>query len=213
MFEIDLLKGKGRPHKTDLKRVVPGLMILLIPIGAVMVYAAGLQHDHIKLTSLRRLAESNNTRLEDYAEDMRFLTDLSRQINEVSLAITDIGEAMRYRLVASPILVEIAEGLPAEIFLREMNWRRSSQRERKVDNNTGKSWFETVIQRSIKLSLCGYEGTHTDAALQTYITYLETSPALKPLLREIRPALREQTEYDGKSAVFYEIDLFLNEQR
>ena len=213
MFEIDLLKGKGRPYKTDLKRVVTGLMILLIPIGAAMVYAAGLQHDRIKLATLQRLAEANNTRLEGYAEDMRFLTDLSRQVNEVSLAITDIGQAMRYRLVASPILVEIADGMPTEIFLREMNWRRSSQRDRKVDDNTGKVWFETVIQRSIKLSLCGYEGTHSDAALQAYITHLETAPALKPLLREIRPALREQTEFNGKNAVFYEIELFFKEQR
>lgn len=213
MFEIDLLKGKGRPYKTNLKRVVFGLVVLLIPVGAVMVYAAGIQHDRIKLATLQRTAASNEARLDDYAGDMQFLSDLRSQINDVSLAIADIGQALNYRLAASPVLVELAEGLPSEIFIRDMNWRRSTQRERKVDRKTGKVQFETFIQRSLKLSLCGSMDADSDAAVQAYIAYLESAPALKPLLREIRPASREQTEVKGEPITVYEIELFLKDQR
>lgn len=213
MFEIDLLKGKGRPYKTDLKRVIAGLAVLLIPVAATMVYAAGAQHDRVKLASLHRAVAANEARLEQYAEDMRFLADLRGQINNVSLSIGDIGQALRFRLVTSPALVELAEHLPPEIFMREMNWRRSPQRQRKVDATTGAVSFETAIQRSIRLSLCGYDGADNDEAVQSYIARLETAPALMPLLREIRPASRGQTELRGENVTVYEIELFLKDQR
>lgn len=213
MFEIDLLKGKGRPQKTDLKRVVLRLIVLLIPIGATMAYAAGFQHDRITLASLHRTISDNEARLNDYAEDMRFLSDLRRQINDISLSIADIGQTLRYRIILSPALVELADGLPSDIVMREMNWRRSAQRERKVDPKTGQVRFETIVQRSLKLSLCGYDGADSDAAVQAYLAHLEAAPVLTPLVREIRPASRQQAEVKGKNATLYEIELFLKDQR
>lgn len=213
MFEIDLLKGKGRPHKTDLKRMIAGLIMLLIPVMATMMYAAGAQHDRIRLASLHNAAAANEARLGQYAEDMRFLADLRGQINNLSLSIGDIGQALNYRMVISPVLVELAEHLPPEIFMREMNLRRTPQRQRKVDATTGAVSFDTIIQRSIKLSLCGHDSADGDAAVQTYIARLEAAPALKPLLREIRPASRQQTELRGENVTIYEIELFLKDQR
>ena len=213
MFEIDLLKGKGRPYKSDPKRIAMGLMLLLIPVGATMVYAVGLQHDRIQLAAMQRTTAANEAKLGDYAEDMQFLSDLRRQIDGVSLSIADIGLALRYRLVASTMLVELAESLPQDILIRELQWKRNSQRERKTSEDGSQVHYETVVQRSLKLTLCGFEGADSDTAVQAYIGRLGESPALKPMVREIRPASREQRIVNDKNATLYEIELFLKDQR
>ena len=213
MFEIDLLKGKGRPGKSDLKSVILKLMLLLIPIGGAMVYAVDLQHDKIQLSGIRRTVAANEARLAECADDMKFLTDLRTQINGLSLSITNIGQTLRYRRVTSAVLVELAELLPPEIFIREIDWKRSGLRERITDKDGGNARFETVVQRTLKLSLCGYEGSDSDAAVQAYLACLGTSPALAPHLREIRPAAREQLFLNEKNATLYEIELYLKEQR
>lgn len=213
MFEIDLLKGKGRPYRSDPKRVALGLMLLLIPIGATVVYAVGFQNDRIQLTAIQRNTAANEARLADYADDIQFLTDLRRQIDGVSLSIADIGLALRYRLVASTVIVELAESLPPAILIHEIQWKRNSQRERKTSEDGSKVSYETVVQRSLKLTLCGFEGADSDTAVQTYINRLGESAALKSLVREIRPPSREQRILDDKNATLYEIELFLKDQR
>jgi hypothetical protein len=213
MFEIDLLKGKGRPYKSDPKRVAMGLLLLLIPVGATMVYAVGIQHDRIQLAAMLRTTAANEEKLADYAEDMQFLSDLRRQIDGVSLSIADIGLALRYRLVASTMLVELAESLPQDILIRELQWKRNSQRERKTSPDGSQVYYVMVVQRSLKLTLCGFEGADSDTEVQAYICRLSESPALKPLVREIRPASREQRIVNDKNATLYEIELFLKDQR
>jgi hypothetical protein len=213
MFEIDLLKGKGRPYKADPKRIALGLMLMLIPIGATMAYAVGLRQDRIQLAAIQKTTADNETLLADYADDLKYLSDLRRQIDGVSLSIADIGLALRYRIVASTVLVELAENLPPAILIRELQWKRNSQRERKTNKDGSQVGYEIVVRRSLKLTLCGFEGADSDTAVQAYIRRLDESPALKPLIREIRPPSREQRILNDKNATLYEIELFLKDQR
>jgi Tfp pilus assembly protein PilN len=213
MFEIDLLKGKGRPQRANLKQLTFRVMLLLIPLGAAMVYAAGLQQDRIQLAAIQRAIAANETKLGQCSEDLQFLTDLRTQINALSLSIADIGKGLRYRLVVSAVLVELSELLPPEIFIREIDWKRIGLRERKADQDGGNARYESVVQRTLKLSLCGYEGADSDAAVQAYLADLGASPALSEQVREIRPAAREQRVINDKNATLYEIELYLKEQR
>ena len=212
MFEIDLLKGKGRPRKANLKRLVAGVFILLIPIGAAVAYAVDMQHSRIQVQTLLRTAETNEARLENYAEDMQFLTDLRRHINDVSRSIEDVGTVLNYRMVTSEVLVELAEQLPDEIYLREMNWRRASHRERKRHPETGKNYYEITIQRSLALSLCGHQGADSDAAVQTYLGRLKASPTVSPLMRDVRTVSRQQRLAEDQNETLYEIELLFHDQ-
>ena len=212
MFEIDLLKGKGRPRKAQFKRVVVRLFVLLIPIGVTAVYAVDLQHDRIQVKTLLRTVQANEAQLESYAEGMLSLSRLRRDINTLSQSIEDIGRVLNYRIVTSEVLVELADQLPDEIYLMEMNWRRASQRERRKDPKTNKNYHHITIQRSLRLSLCGHQGADSDTAVQTYIQRLKQSPALRPLIRDIRTISREQRLLEDKNETLYEIELFLNDQ-
>lgn len=213
MFEIDLLKGKARPYRTNLKRVVMGMVLLLIPIGATMAYAVELFSNRIELSTMRHTLAINEAQLAHYADDMRFVAELKGHINDVSLFIADVGQILRYRLVASAVLAELAKQLPPNIFLQEMDWNRALQRDEIPGENGAPARSETVVQRSLKLSLCGSEDASSDTAVQAYMGSLSASPALVPLVREIRPAARSQREVEGKNVTVYEIELYLKDQR
>ena len=213
MFEIDLLKGKARPYKTNLKKVVLRLMLLLIPIGATVVYAVDLSYDRVELSAMQRAHGINESKLEDYVDDMQFLAGLKTRINNVSLLIAEVGQALRYRQVVSPALVEFVEKLPSNVFIKEMTWDRVLRREQKVNEADGSVGYETTIQRSLKLLLYGNEDASSDEAVQRYLSRLEASPIVADVVREIRPAARRQYETDGKIETIYEIQLFLKDQR
>jgi len=213
MFEIDLLKGKARPYKTNLKRVVLQLALLLIPIGATLAYAVDLSRGRIELSTMRHALAVNEAQLANYADEMQFLAKLRAQIGDVTLLIGDVGQALRFRRVTSAVLVELAAQLPPNIFLQDVNWRRTLRREQKPGENGDSVRFETIVERSLTLSVCGIEEASSDSAVQAYVGSLAASPVVAPLVREIRPAARKQREFEGKNATVYDIELFLKEQR
>lgn len=213
MFEIDLLHGKGRPRRVNLKRAAMRVVMLLIPVGATVAFAADLQRGRLQTEALQQTAAEVEAQLIDYADDVRVLTELRGQLSDLSTSLEEIGYLLRYRLVASTALAQIAETLPPDIVLREIQFRRNGRRERIEDEDSGKVRFEPVVNRTLRLSLYGFEGTDTDTAVQTYLNRLTHSPALAPLVREIRTTSRQQRDLDETKAMFYEIELLLNEQR
>ncbi len=213
MFEIDLLHGKGRPRRVNLKRAAMRVVMLLIPVGATVAFAADLQRGRLQTEALQQTAAEVEAQLIDYADDVRVLTELRGQLSDLSTSLEEIGCLLRYRLVASTALAQIAETLPPDIVLREIQFRRNGRRERIEDEDSGKVRFEPVVNRTLRLSLYGFEGTDTDTAVQTYLNRLTHSPALAPLVREIRTTSRQQRDLDDTKAMFYEIELLLNEQR
>ena len=213
MFEIDLLRGNGRPQRMNLKRTVLRLVLLLIPIGAGLVYAADLQRGRSQLEALRQTAADYETQLDEYIEDMRSLSQLKGQIDSLSRSLDDIGLLLRYRIVTSAMLVELAAQLPPDIFIREFQFRRAGRRERIEHEDSGKVYFEPVVQRTLRVSLCGYESPDTDAAVQLYLSRLNASPIVAPVVRDIRTLARRHRPLNETNAVFYELELVLKEQR
>ena len=213
MFEIDLLQGKGRPRRVNLKRAALRVAMLLIPVGATVAFAADLQRGRLQAEALQQTAAEVEAQLIDYTDDIRVLTELRGQLSDLSTLIEEIGCLLRYRLVASTALVEIAEKLPPDIVLREIQFRRNGRRKRIEDEDSGKVRFEPVVNRTLRLALYGFEGTDTDTAVQTFLNRLNHSPALAPLVREIRTTSRQQRELNETKAMFYEIELLLKEQR
>lgn len=213
MFEIDLLKGKGRPRRADLKRVVLRLALLLIPILTTLAYAVEMRRDHVRLEAMRDVAADNAARAEDYRDAVMQIETIRRDMNEIKPAIDEIGLALNYRLVVSEALAALAEQMPASIVLSEMDWRRNLTREQKTDDQTGRVRTEVVIHRSVRLTLHSDSAADGDAAVQMYIRRLNESPTLSPLVREIRPAARQQRDIADKTITQYVIELFLKEQR
>lgn len=213
MFEIDLLKGKGRPRRINLKRAVLRLVMTLIPIGATLAYAAELQNDRNRLETLQQTAAEYEAQLTDYNDAIQWQSQMQRHLTDLSASLEQVGLLLRYRLAVSTALVQIAENLPPEIFIRDIHLRRTGRHERIEDEDSGNVHYQAVVQRSLRLLLCGYEHNDNDLLVQAYLKRLANAPALKPLIHDIRAASREHRELNEKNVMVYEIEVILKDQR
>ena len=212
MFSIDLLKGKGLPEKTDLKRSALKALPILIPVLAVMVFASMYQHDRASLRDQQQVLKSNQQRLWLYTEDIAEYNKIRSKIKGMQQCLNDISKAMAYRIQISEVFVELVQALPENIFVYEMKMDRNSAQEKVQQADSGQVKQRLVVRRKLELVLCGYDEDQGDAAVQQYLATLKQSPLLTDVFTEMKPSARQQGEVDGRPAIYYEIECVLREQ-
>ena len=212
MFSIDLLKGKGLPEEIDPKRLILKALPILIPVLAVTLFASAYQHDRASLRDQQQLLSSNQQQLALHTEDIAEYNKINSKIKGMQKCLNDISRAMAYRVQVSEVLVELAQALPNNIFVYEMNLDRKSVQEKVQNPDSGEVKRRLVVRRKLELVLCGYDADRSDAAVQEYVNVLKQSPLLAEIFTEIKPSARQQGEVDGRPAIYYEIQCVLREQ-
>ncbi len=212
MFSIDLLKGKGLPEKTDLKRSSLKALPILIPVLAVMVFASTYQHDRASLRDQQQVLKSNQQQLGLYTEDIAEYNKIRSKIKGMQQCLNDISKAMAYRVQVSEVFVELVQALPENIFVYEMKMDRKPVQKKIQQPGSGEVKQQLVVCRKLNLVLCGYDAGRSDEAVQEYVNALKQSPLLTEIFSEIIPPARQQGEVDGRDAIYYEIECVLREQ-
>ena len=212
MFSIDLLKGKGLPEKTDLKRSVLKVLPILIPVLAVTLFASAYQHNGASLRTQQQRLLSNQQQLSLYTEDVADYNKMNLKIKGMKKCLNDISKAMAYRVQVSEVFVELVQALPESIFVYEMKLDRNAAQKKIQQPDSGEVTQRLVVRRKLNLVLCGYDAERSDAAVQEYVNTLKQSPLLTEIFTEIKPSARQQGEVDARSAIYYEIDCVLREQ-
>ena len=212
MFSIDLLKGKGLPEKTDLKRSALKALPILIPVLAVTLFASAYQHDKTSLRDQRQVLNGNQQQIGHYTEDIAKYNKINLKIKGMKKCLKDISKAMAYRIQVSGVLVELSQALPENIFVYEINLDRKSVQKKVQDPDSGETKQRLVIHRKLELVLCGYDADRSDVAVQEYVNILKQSPLLTKIFTEIKPSARQQGEVEGRPAIYYEIECTLREQ-
>ena len=212
MFSIDLLKGKGLPEKTDLKRSILKALPILIPVLAVTLFASAYQHNGASLRTQQQRLLSNQQQLSLYTEDVADYNKMNLKIKGMKKCLNDISKAMAYRVQVSEVFVELVQALPESIFVYEMKLDRNAAQKKIQQPDSGEVTQRLVVRRKLNLVLCGYDAERSDAAVQEYVNTLKQSPLLTEIFTEIKPSARQQGEVDARSAIYYEIDCVLREQ-
>ncbi|HOK94849.1 MAG TPA: hypothetical protein PK052_02555 [Anaerohalosphaeraceae bacterium] len=212
MFSIDLLKGKGLPEKTDLKRIGLKAVPLLIPILAVGGLAASWQHSKALLESQKAALQTHQEQMALYAEDAAAYSKTLAQINSLQGCLKDISAALAYRIQVSDLLVELVQTLPDSIFLYEMKLDRNSVVEKIQQADSADAKQRLVVRRKLNLILCGFDAQRSDPAVQEYLDRLKQSARLRSVFEQIKPTARQQGQVDNRNAVYYEIECVLKEQ-
>jgi len=212
MFSIDLLKGKGRPQKLDVKKSVLKAVPILIPLLAMGVFAASYQRDISMLRTQRQSLAGNQRQIAQHTKDVIEYNKIDARIKGLEKCLNDISRALSYRIQVSDLLTELVQTLPESIFIYEMSMSRNAVNEKIQQENSAEVKQRLVVRRQLKLVLCGYDPEKSDVAVQDYVSELEKSPLLTGLFVEMKPSARQQGEVDGRPAIYYEIDCVLREQ-
>ncbi len=213
MFSIDLLKGRGRPQKGSPKRILAKIVAVLIPIMAVGAWAVSYQQDCILAETQQAAVQDNRDVIEASAKNMKVYQQINSQIAEAKRCMNDLTGGLCYRVQVSDWLVEFAQQLPETIFIYEAELDRQPQLEKVKDAKTDAMIQRLVIERDLKVVLCGFDAEGNDQLVREYVDQLKSSETLAQTFVDFTMTAQQQGTVDGRSATYYEIECILREQR
>jgi hypothetical protein len=202
MFEIDLLKGKGRPVKSQPWAVALVTAPSLIPLIALAFLIGGYVTNGITISSMNeqitkieaRLAKEPNAKLErDKAQ---------QQITAMINCSVDAAKAVKNHMQWSDVIAEVAKNRPGNIILYRLSGSRS-----KVPLKTGASGNQ---QNSFQFTLV--IGAYTDigeaggASISKFINALNSSTLLGPRIETIKATSSRNGTYQGGDKAVYDIE-------
>ena len=213
MFSIDLLKGKGRPPKCDFRKASFKMVPFVIPLVAMVAWAASFQKDCAQIKSKQAMIRKNQAVIDDAKQAVRTYQQMNAQLTKVEKCLKTLTKGLSYRIQVTDLLVELVQTLPDEIFLYEMNLERTTSMEKMPQSETKDAEKQLVVNRKLSLTLCGFDAVQSDYRVREYVNSLKTSDKLADIFTDVKPAARRQGVVDRRPATFYEIECILREQK
>lgn len=212
MFAIDLLKGKATPARRSLKKTALKAIPFLVPVMAVVLWADSYQQDCAEIRRQQTQIKQNQAVIDAARGDVKEYRQLKGQIAEVKQTLNTLTKGLNYRVQISDVLLELTQTLPDQIFLYEINLDRTTQMQKLPQEKGKEPKQRLLVQRNMKLIVCGYEPAQSDLWVREYVNALKSSEMLAAVFTEIKPASRRQGIVEEKPATFYEIECTLAEQ-
>ncbi len=212
MFAIDLLKGKGRTGRCGLDSMAMKVVPFLIPAIAMVAWAASYQQDCAQINRQKTEIRKNQETIDLSVKPVKAYYQMNSQFAEMRKCLDAITKGLAYRIQTSDLLVELTQALPEDIFLYEMDLDRTVGMEREKNPETDEITQRLVVQRNLKLVLCGFDPVQSDNAIREYVDRMKKSGILSGIFADIKPAARQQGQVDGRSATYYEIECVLRKQ-
>ncbi|MBL7214930.1 MAG: hypothetical protein ISS71_04555 [Phycisphaerae bacterium] len=189
-------------------KVVP----FLIPAIAVVAWAASYQQEGTRIKDLKARICKNQVTIDDSKEAVQIYGRQNSLLTEMTKCLETVQKGLSYRIQVSDLLVELTQTLPDEIFIHEIDLNRTATVERTQQQGTGNIQERLVVERKLKLTLCGFDPVKSDQAVRKYVNSLKHSEILSGIFNDFKPSARQQGTVDRRPATYYEIECILREQ-
>lgn len=211
MFSIDLLKGKGMVAKGGMKATMLKVVPFLIPLIAMAAWAASYQQDSATIRAQKAEIRKNQAVIDESGKAIEAYRNANVQINKMKTCLATIAKSLSCRIQVTDLLMEMTESLPDEIFFYEINLDRTEIMQKNADSDA-KDKSRRIVQRKLKVTVCGFDPVESDRMVREYVNHLKTSEVLAAIFLDVKSAARRQGVVDQKPATYYEIECVLREQ-
>jgi len=197
MHNIDLLKGQGIPAKTTTGGIIVMTIMVIVPI----LVAAGMLdwylQTRIDIGMMQQKIVTARETITTYEPDVKLKRSLEQKINLMNNKLSEVSRALDTFNQWSPILVTLAENMPDPMIMRNLiaqsqNIRRTTRKK----NDPKKPVNIPIPERSLVMNISGTKPGSYDKTVQQYQERLNTSPVLKPKLKDIIPSKEAGTGND-----------------
>lgn len=209
MHTIDLLRGQGVPAKTTLGSVAILAVIVAVPIlaGAVLLDRY-LHNREVIAIGQEGIAKTQET-IDHYAADVKFQEQMEQRRGGVNTRLAEVKSYLGDYVQWSPVLVTLAENMPAEMVISKLTAEVRRSRERSFENNDpNRPVSVNTTKRTLTLDISGGAAGSYDAVVRKYGDRLRSSPSLGPKLENIIVSQRTGQSGDEKEkTVIYTMNL------
>ena len=194
MYAIDLLKGTGRPPGP---RIVPVVLTTLAYVGlvfAALYGATGYRNNRTQIVFQSTRMADLKGQLAKLSEAETFLTNTSRQRQDLQNRLAEIKKSLSYEIQWSPILASIAEIIPEDVTLNNVSLTRQAEN---VDPEKIKYHYSLVL---------GLLTPGDPLPIENFMKGLGNLDSLKPQLKEIRVSNQSQQEIQDHEFLYIVIE-------
>ncbi len=187
MHKIDLLKGQGVPAKTT----KGGIIVLAVTVTVPILVAAGTlgwySQTKIDIAITTQSIVNSKEMISQYSADLKLKQSLDQKIDLLNSQLSEISRCLDTFIQWSPILVTLSDNMPSGMIMTELAAQSQSLRRttRRRKNDPKKASIIPIPERTMVMNIRGGSPGSYDTVVQGYQERLNSSPVLKPRLKEI----------------------------
>lgn len=203
MHTIDLLRGQGIPARATLGSIAMVMVIVAVPILAGAVLAGRhLQNREIIAIDQQAIAKAQET-IDRFAADVKFQEQMEQRRGGVNTRLAEVKSCLGDYVQWSPVLVTLAENMPAGMVMSKLSAEARRGRERGFQNDDPNRPVNiNITKRTLTLDISGSAGGSYDSVVRDYGERLKKSPVLGPKLENIVVSQKAGQFGDQKSVIY-----------
>lgn len=206
MFTIDLLKGEALPKKSSPKTIAVAVVAIVVPVVAGLVMFSFYLRGSIDISVKKQEIvgyEKEIERLSDAVEEQK---SYEKEKGVYGSCLSEVAKSVGKHTQWSPILVTLVENMPDSVILGKLEVReRMVKRKVPRKDDPEKTTVVSVPVKTLQMTVVADQQPNIDEAIRNFRDQLRSSAALASELDDIRVSQGSDT-FEGKEAVFYEID-------
>jgi Tfp pilus assembly protein PilN len=203
MFTIDLLNGRGLPHKTRPAGVVITAATSVLPVLLAMGTLGIYLNNNVLLSLKEHEVVKNKARMDHYAEALEQHEALVKEKIMYASCLSEVSASIKNYTQWSPILTTVVETMPESVVLTSLEVERDSIKKTvPTEDDPEKTKEIQVPIRVLRLNVSG--GPDCDEAVRDFQDRLRTSVLLGPKLENIQVS-RDSETFKGQDIFSYEI--------
>jgi hypothetical protein len=202
MFEIDLLKGKGRPIKSQPWAVVIAASPFVVLLIAAIIMLAGYVAQGIEMRTVEGNIIKADAELAKLSVNRLNRDKAQSDIAAMAKCTADVAIAVRGHVQWMDILNEISKNVPENVVL----YKLSAMRERNVQVATSQT-VKGQDSFKFKLMIGAYDlGGPGGSSIRRFIDSLKSSKTLGARLESIRPVSNQNGKFGERDVTVFDIE-------
>jgi len=212
MFTVDLLKGEGVPEKYGLKVILLGAVTFAIPVIVAIIIFGSYLTDTISIAVYEKQITGFEGKTNQLADALELKKSVEQEQAMVNSCLSEVSTSIIRYTQWSPILVEIAENMPDDVIMTELEVKQYSVKTKVPKKDEPEIMVEiTVPARTLQISVCGSAQYSCDKAVRDFRDRLRYSDNFGPKLETVSVS-QNLGKIDSRDVVSYEIDCVLKPQ-
>jgi len=207
MFNIDLLKGKGLPVRTKPQGVAIFVATFTVPIAAAMLMVGFYVRNEVVISVHKQNATSFENQTQRLADALKLKEKCEKTKADINGCMADMATSINRHMQWTPLLVAIVQNLPDSVALTGLEVKKqTSKRKPAAKGQDAKKGDNTIITRTLKMSVSGNPRYNCDVEVKAFRDRLKADEIMGPKLEDIVIVSQGNEVIDGRDVVTYDID-------
>jgi len=210
MITIDLLKGKGRPARSEPITIALLTILFMIPMVCGLAMAAQFVHNKSSLAVKNESDQQLDTKIAGFSEQVAFRQSADTLMSQTNTCLLEAAQTMPRYNQWSLILVAIAQHLPENFVLRELIVKSKSKSvEISKNGEPDQKITIKVPQRTLQIRIYHSDHQLNNASVQEFIENLQATASLENQVETFRLVGHQLETFDSQDVTRYDIDVEL----